>query len=135
MGSVAEGVTGTVASRCPRCGCPEAWIVSARRAAGHGVSPRVRCDHCRHEYAYGTRERTRPEEALEDRSVNVRVTLAARGQPRLAVPCPGCHSAQTRVASTRRKADGSVYRRHKCEACGVPFRSDETDDGYVARVE
>ena len=138
---------------CPRCGCQDTevldpprprgeimrdgWFASGRRPRrrqsgaqpavklprppnigdGEGAAPgRAICKHCGKTFFF----RQRPEPEPEPEAAFKQESRPPAGVTYHLVSCPKCDSTDTRITKTARP-----IRRHKCRACGHPFKSVE----------
>jgi len=125
---------------CPRCGCNAVDRVDTGATRFGRATQRLRCEHCGHTW----REREnwptskRPAEDLYPAAASDGEDDPVLYDPLPAEPtaggavifhavhCPECGSADTKVTSSPRpRLHAARIRRHKCLACGVPFKSVE----------
>ena len=115
---------------CPNCGCQDTRILVAPRDEKHARSwwgsGKARCNYCSVVFYFQSEPNNGKQIQTQETPIDHQEPVVESNSDRLPVVayiqtrCPACHSARTRVSSTRRP-----IRWHKCRDCGHTFKSYE----------
>ncbi len=118
---------------CPHCGCNDSQVIQSPTGAGWwGRIGKARCKHCHRPFSFqfvgptapppvGPPEIAAQTPPVDHQAAPIATQDVPVGYVRFGrTICPDCGSGDTAIKSTKRPV-----RKHKCRACGFPFKSHE----------